>query len=265
MTQPGAMLYTQGFGSRPESVEVPHIDVRAPAVTDIKYPIGKKWVDKVANKTYTLTSFSSALGVVSANWAPEGSSAEIFNVLGTANQITSTVASGVATLSIPSAFQAPGSVTAATGLTATTGGVTASAGNIVATLGNITASAGNIAATLGSVSAGTSLSAGTTVTATLGAITATNGNLVLGTAGNKLSIATGANASVGTAELVAGTVTVSTTAVTTNSKIFVTVGTLGTVVAPQAMYVDAIVNGTSFDITSADGTDTSFVNWLIIN
>lgn len=110
-----------------------------------------------------------------------------------------------------------------------------------------------------------SVSATTTLTATLGAITATNGNLVLGTAGNKLSIATGANASVGTAELVAGTVTVSTTAVTTNSKIFVTVATLGTVAAPQAMYVDAIVNGTSFDITSADGTDTSFVNWWIIN
>jgi hypothetical protein len=110
-----------------------------------------------------------------------------------------------------------------------------------------------------------SVTATTTLTATLGAITATNGNLVLGTAGNKLSIATGANASVGTATLVAGTKTVSTTAVTASSKIFVTVGTLGTVAAPQAMYVDAIVAGTSFDITSADGTDTSDVNWWIIN
>ena len=42
-TQPGANIYTQGFGSRPENVEVPHLDVRAPTTTDVLYPIGKKW------------------------------------------------------------------------------------------------------------------------------------------------------------------------------------------------------------------------------
>lgn len=241
----------------------------------LKRPVGVFYYDEVAQSLY------GSGGVVNnqAVWiALGGGSVAISNVLGTANQITSSVVGGVATLSIPAAFQAPGSVTAATGLVATTGGVTASAGNIsasagsvsasttvtggtgvTATTGNIVASTGDLIATAGAVSAGT------TVTATLGAITATNGNLVLGTAGNKLVIAAGANASVGTATLVAGTVTVATTAVTTNSKIFVTVGTLGTVAAPQAMYVDAIVNGTSFDITSADGTDTSNVNWFIIN
>lgn len=217
--------------------------------SSLKRPVGYFYYDTTNQSLYGSGGVVNNLGV----WiALGGGSVAVSAVNGTANQITSANAGGVVTLSIPAAFQAPGSVTAATGLTATSGGVTASAGNIVATLGNISATAGSV-------------SAGTTLTATLGAITATNGNLVLGTAGNKLSIATGANASVGTAELVAGTVTVSTTAVTTNSKIFVTVATLGTVAAPQAMYVDAIVNGTSFDITSADGTDTSFVNWWIIN
>lgn len=215
----------------------------------LKRPAGTFYYDSVAQALYGSGGVVNNAGV----WiALGGTSVAISNVVGTANQITSTVVAGVATLSLPAALQAPGTITAATGLTATSGGVTASAGNIVATLGNISATAGSI-------------SAGTTLTATLGAITATNGNLVLGTAGNKLSIATGANASVGTATLVGGTVTVSTTAVSASSKIFVTVGTLGTVLVPQAMYVDAIVAGTSFDITSADVTDTSEVNWWIVN
>ena len=111
-----------------------------------------------------------------------------------------------------------------------------------------------------------SVTATTTLTATLGAITATNGNLVLSTAGNKLSIATGANASLGTsAAMTAGAITISTTAVTASSKIFVSHNTLngtpGAVSAPTA----SIVAGTSFDITSSSNTDTSTVNWWIIN
>ena len=44
MFQPGAVVNTQGFGNRPENVEVPHYDVRAPAATDILYPLGKMWI-----------------------------------------------------------------------------------------------------------------------------------------------------------------------------------------------------------------------------
>ena len=91
------------------------------------------------------------------------------------------------------------------------------------------------------------------------------GNLALLVAGNKLKIATGSNASMGTATLVAGTVTVSTTAVLTGSTIFIsrntTGGTLGHLSAPAA----SITNGTSFVINSSDSGDTSTVNWLIIN
>jgi hypothetical protein len=92
-----------------------------------------------------------------------------------------------------------------------------------------------------------------------------NGNLTLGAAGNKINITEGSNASVGVATLVAGTATVNTTAVTTNSRIFLTrqttAGTLGT-----SVDVTARVAGTSFTITSNGSIlDTSTVAWFIIN
>jgi len=81
----------------------------------------------------------------------------------------------------------------------------------------------------------------------------------------KLNIATGANASIGTATLVAGTVTVNTTAVATGSIIMVSIntpgGTAGFVSVPSAI----IVNGTSFVINSSDIADTSTINWWIVN
>lgn len=93
-----------------------------------------------------------------------------------------------------------------------------------------------------------------------------NGNLSLTTAGNKINIATGTNASVGTSSaMTAGTIVVNTTAVTANSIIFVSyntlAGTTGSVSAPSASRVP----GTSFTITSSSNTDTSTVNWWIVN
>lgn len=70
--QPGANLYTQGFGSRPENVEVPHLDVRAPASTDINYPVGKAWLNTSAGSYYVLVSLTTSAGVISANWAQLG-------------------------------------------------------------------------------------------------------------------------------------------------------------------------------------------------
>lgn len=249
--QPGANLYTQGFGSRPENVEVPHLDVRAPTTTDILYPIGKRWIWP-GNGSWELNQISSSAGVTSATWLQlSDSDGPVESVVGTANQVTVTTSSGVATVSLPSAITTPGSLTTTTSLAATTT-VTAGTG--------ITSTTGNIVATAGAVNAGTSM------TATLGNITATNGNVVLGTAGNKLSIATGANASMGTSvAMTAGTVTVSTTAVTASSKIFLSAntpgGTQGVLSAPTA----SIVAGTSFVINSSNAADTSTVNWLIIN
>ena len=124
-----------------------------------------------------------------------------------------------------------GAMVAGTGLTATTGGVTATAGG---------------------------------VTATLGDITATNGNLVLGTAGDKLKIKVGANASCGvSAAMTAGSITISTTAVKTASLIFLSAATPGG--TQGSLSVGTIVDSTSFVINSSNAADTSTVNWLIIN
>lgn len=123
--------------------------------------------------------------------------------------------------------------------------------------GNITSTAGNISATAGSVSAGT------TLTASLGNITATNGNLSLATAGNKIVIATGSNASVGTsAAMTAGVVTVATTASSATALIFysrnITGGTPGNVSITAQ-------DGTGFTLTSTSATETSTFNYWIIN
>lgn len=116
--QPGANVYTQGFGSRPENVEVPHIDVRAPATTDTLYPVGKRWIDTSGGAEYSLINLSTSNGIVSANWALLGTdtgalntltgdsggaispSAGNINLVGTANQIATTGAGSTITFSL---------------------------------------------------------------------------------------------------------------------------------------------------------------------
>ena len=72
----------------------------------------------------------------------------------------------------------------------------------------------------------------------------------------------GANARMGVATLVAGTVTVANTSVTANTRVApfrqAGGGTLGDLSATK-------INGTSFTITSSSNTDTSTVAWLLID
>jgi|SRR5579872_4775675 len=70
--QPGVQAYTSGFGASPLNVQTPHLDVRNPSTSDINYPIGKRWVNTIANSTYALTSFSNVSGQTTANWVAEG-------------------------------------------------------------------------------------------------------------------------------------------------------------------------------------------------
>lgn len=145
--QPGANVYTQGFGSRPENVEVPHIDSRAPASTDTNYPVGKRWI-YTGNAVYDLIGLTSSNGVTSATWVESaggsGSVAQLtgdtgtalpvaasIKIAGTANQVTTAASGSTVTLSVPSTFIAPGSIAATTTLTATLGNITATAGNFV--------------------------------------------------------------------------------------------------------------------------------------
>ena len=66
--QPGAMIYTQGFSSRPENVEVPHIEGRAPTSADTNYPIGKRWIATFSSSTFTLTNLITQQGITTATW-----------------------------------------------------------------------------------------------------------------------------------------------------------------------------------------------------
>lgn len=85
------------------------------------------------------------------------------------------------------------------------------------------------------------------------------------TAGYGIFIKEGSNARMGTATLSSGTATVSTTAVSATSRIFLTIQSIGTVTSPKSIAVTARVAGTSFTITSSDYTDTSVVAWMIVD
>ena len=78
-----------------------------------------------------------------------------------------------------------------------------------------------------------------------------------------LNLTAGTDKTVGQATLSAGTVTVDNTSVTASSLIFLTnAGASGTV---GTLSVGTITAGTSFVINSSSSTDTSKVNWLIVN
>jgi hypothetical protein len=87
------------------------------------------------------------------------------------------------------------------------------------------------------------------------------GDIACDVAGKGFKVKEGSNAKMGTATLVAGTVTVSTTAVTASSRIFLTIQTNGGTVGVP--YVSARVASTSFTITSTSGTDTSTLAWIM--
>jgi hypothetical protein len=89
----------------------------------------------------------------------------------------------------------------------------------------------------------------------------TNVHFRVATAGYGLRVAEGSNCKQGTATLVGGTVTVSNTSVTANSRIFLTSQADGG--TPGFLRVSARVAGTSFTITSSSGTDTSTVAYQI--
>jgi hypothetical protein len=90
-----------------------------------------------------------------------------------------------------------------------------------------------------------------------------NGNIDCSFPGTGYQVKEGANCKQGTATLVAGTVTVADTAVTANSRIFLTVQSLGTVSVPSGYCVSARTPGTSFTILASVATDTSVVAYEI--
>lgn len=93
-------------------------------------------------------------------------------------------------------------------------------------------------------------------------VLSTDDDFAMMTAGKGLRIKEGSNAKMGTAVLVGGTVTVSTTAVTANSRIFLTCQLLGGTAG--ALRVTSRTASTSFVVTSSSGTDTSTIAWMMM-
>lgn len=91
-----------------------------------------------------------------------------------------------------------------------------------------------------------------------------NGQFILSTVGRGISVAEGSNAKMGVATLVGGTVVVSTTAVTANSRALLTCQSLGTVAVPSGYGVSARTAGTSFTILASAPTDTSVIAWMLV-
>ena len=96
--------------------------------------------------------------------------------------------------------------------------------------------------------------------------TGINGNLTLATAGNKLKIAAASNTitattyAAGTVTLSGGTITVNTTAILTSSKVILTLQNCSNC---GSIYLNGIVNTTSFTINSTNALDGSLVYWEI--
>lgn len=85
--------------------------------------------------------------------------------------------------------------------------------------------------------------------------------LLYSVVGSGIQIKEGTNARMGTVTLASGTATVTNNTVTANTRIFLTVQSLGTVTLPKAVGVSARTAATNFTILSSDLTDTSVIAW----
>lgn len=225
---------------------------RNPLTSDTAYVKGTLWLNKVSATAFMYSGaaglwISLGSGTTGAIVTLTGGSggalsptAGNFNLLGTANQITSIGSGSTITFSLPSAMVVPGSFTSTTAIVAGT--------SITATLGNISAANGNL-------------------------VLVTAGNKIISTS-VATTIAAGAN-SFGSVTLVGGTAIVSTTAVTASSLIVIwrqTVGATGAAALGHLCH-STIVAATSFvinsnltaDATALATTDVSVVGWMIIN
>jgi hypothetical protein len=98
--------------------------------------------------------------------------------------------------------------------------------------------------------------------ATTGNIAAINGNITMGTAGNGIQIKEGANARLGTsAAMTAGSIVIANTSVTANTVVFLSPATTG---GTQGALSVVLNPGVGFTINSSSATDTSTVNFLLI-
>jgi hypothetical protein len=108
-------------------------------------------------------------------------------------------------------------------------------------------------------------SVGISTNTTLAVNIDSTGQVALQVVGKGLSVKEGSNAKQGKSTMTAGAVTVSTTAVTASSRIFISINDAGSGALTNigSVYVNNIIAATSFDIRSTNVLDTSSVVWLI--
>lgn len=192
------------------------------------------------------------------------------NLLGTANQITTTGAGSTITWSLPAAITAPGSLTTTTSLTAGSG-FTVSAGAVTVTSGtsaiNISADAAATTVNLATGAAAKTLTIGstnttsaTTIQSGSGNVTISGGSLKINSAAKQLQVHGGAVTDfIGQAVLVNGTVTVANTNIAATDRIFVTRSAKNGSTA-YGTFITGITAATSFTITSAKSDTTTETN-----
>lgn len=91
------------------------------------------------------------------------------------------------------------------------------------------------------------------------------GNFVINSAGSGIQIKEGANACMGTGILTLGATTINTTAVTANSRIFLSDEGGGVLANIGALYISSKSAGSNFTVASSNATDSSTFAWVIFN
>lgn len=94
-----------------------------------------------------------------------------------------------------------------------------------------------------------------------GDVNASTGNILASTVGKGIQVKTGTNAKIGQAVLVAGTKVVANTSVTANSRVFMARSTVGGTLGHLSY---SKIAATSFTILSSSNTETSTIDWLIV-
>lgn len=286
-SQPPAMLYTQGFGSYPENVEIPVVSTASPGTNNINYPIGKRWINTSANAEYVLTSKTTSAGVTTGAWqitaSPTGAIATLtgdsgtatpaagnIQIAGTASQISTIGAGAVITISLPAAIIAPGSlvtttslaatttITAGTGLTVTAGGAAVTGtttinttGAAVTTIGTGGTGAVNIGNATGNTAVTGSLTASTGLVATTGGIAAT-GTSTINTSGAAVTtIGTGGTGAVNIGNATGNTAV--TGSLTASTSLTASAGDI------TATLGNVIINGAAKQLIVHGGAATDFI------
>lgn len=157
------------------------VDAQEPLVTNYIPSVSTFWLSPLPQGTGRLFILNGFINGV-PNWVlVSGPSGDVVQVVGTPNQVNVTTASGIATVSIPSTFIAPGSIVASTGLTVTTGDARVSDGDLLVNNGDLVIAQGDVFMTFGNiqlVQGDITLNQGD-LTLDLGSITLSAGNIEL--------------------------------------------------------------------------------------